>query len=419
MKSARNATMDDGIGRNLSRLHEEEGEVDGTGYSTLALATWWVYRVIDPVVVIFGIGGNLLNLAVLWSSKLRRTVAQVFLRGLAVADFCAMVLRFAFLIISMSRTYLDTTYLLAWYNAHVFLYLFNSFACASNLLVMVVTLDRWISLRWPLPSFRWRTFCLARFSVAAIYAVTFLLQIPECFQYNVGQWIDVATNRSFYSADWNYEIHKNKWYSHVWPWTVAILFRIIPIVCVLFLNPLIIKFYRRKVREATGCASISDTCRQQHEIDEREELRLTLMLVTVSVVFVFCTSPMAVLVLVDRMVSQETLTKNTPYEIFRLVANLLEIVNMAVNFYLYNVSSVTFRKACREMFGSMCRSAKTDEGKIFTEMVSVKQTSASFDKVPERSQRRSNGSGRWSKNEIPRNVDVGDSGRVEEVSTNL
>lgn len=322
----------------------------------LALATWWIYSCLAPIVVIAGLVGNTLNLLVLWCSKDLANVPYAYLRALAVSDFCEMPLFVAFLVLNLCVHHTDTTLYIAKYMAHVHLFVFNSFACVSNLLVMVVTVDRWWAICHPLHALYWRSAKVVTATVTSIYIMSFVLHIPECFQYEVTRVQDRQTLKVYYTHSWITELHDNVWYSHVWPWVTAIISKILPLTSVVLLNPLILRAYRTGLKtRKTLSQTMSDIKEQRQRADERH---LTVLLITLSCVFITCIIPVTVLTLVDKMVAQERLERNVPYQIFRHVSNLLEVVNMAINFYLYNVSNSSFRAACRGVLPHHCRSRR-------------------------------------------------------------
>ncbi|XP_014678670.1 PREDICTED: probable G-protein coupled receptor AH9.1 [Priapulus caudatus] len=249
---------------------------------------------------------------------------------------------------------LDVSVHLARFRTYVYLPGFNSLAAVSNTLVMIVTVDRWWSICHPLRAIAWRSFAVARATVAAVYVLCFALHVPELFTYTVGRWRDLATNKTYYSADWNSDIHKTGFYRIAWPWSKVILTKLLPIVVVMVMNPLIFRaFYvagrRRRQLSAAQTGSAADL-RQQ-----AEQRHLTVLLITLSVTFVVCVAPQVVLSLVDRMVPQQQLITNYDFQVFRDVANFLELVNVSVNFYLYSVSNASFRRALCGPVAGACR----------------------------------------------------------------
>ncbi|KMR05136.1 putative g-protein coupled receptor -like protein [Lasius niger] len=70
-----------------------------------------------------------------------------------------------------------------------------------------------------------------------------------------------------------------------------------------------------------------------------EERRLILLLGSTSILFLVCVTPMVIL---NVTVSESNLN-HYPYQVFRALANLLEVINYSITFYIYCLFSEDFR----------------------------------------------------------------------------
>ena len=68
---------------------------------------------------------------------------------------------------------------------------------------------------------------------------------------------------------------------------------------------------------------------------------LVVVLISIVVLFVCCTTPAAVL----SILYTARLNRHLGFQIFRAVANNLELVNFALNFYIYCLCSAEIRRA--------------------------------------------------------------------------
>jgi hypothetical protein len=68
---------------------------------------------------------------------------------------------------------------------------------------------------------------------------------------------------------------------------------------------------------------------------------LVVVLISIVVLFVCCTTPAAVL----SILYSAKLNRHLGFQIFRAVANNLELVNFALNFYIYCLCSAEIRRA--------------------------------------------------------------------------
>ena len=84
--------------------------------------------------------------------------------------------------------------------------------------------------------------------------------------------------------------------------------------------------------------------RRRHKnrsLQSPEERMLVLVLISIVVLFVCCTTPAAVL----SILYTARLNRHLGFQIFRAVANNLELVNFALNFYIYCLCSAEIRRA--------------------------------------------------------------------------
>lgn len=94
---------------------------------------------------------------------------------------------------------------------------------------------------------------------------------------------------------------------------------------------------------------ISRTSRRK-SLQSPEERMLVMVLISIVVLFVCCTTPAAVLSI---MISP-SLDLHLGFQTFRAIANNLELLNFALNFYIYCLCSAEIRRAFVATFVSGC-----------------------------------------------------------------
>ena len=101
---------------------------------------------------------------------------------------------------------------------------------------------------------------------------------------------------------------------------------------------------------------ISRTSRRK-SLQSPEERMLVMVLISIVILFVCCTTPAAIL----SILISPSLDKHLGFQTFRAIANNLELLNFALNFYIYCLCSAEIRRAFVTTFvtGSGCR---TDAG---------------------------------------------------------
>ncbi|XP_014665043.1 PREDICTED: probable G-protein coupled receptor AH9.1 [Priapulus caudatus] len=226
-----------------------------------------------------------------------------------------------------------------WYYSHVCFYLFRSLMCISNLLIVALTVDRYLHVvhaQWRhVDELRRR----ATLTTAIITVFSFVLHIPHTIETTVEEFLSPDTYEVYYNWHWTSRVQDLTFYRYVYPVIKEIFNRFIPIVCVLTLNPLILRAHRDLLvrrRDVTSSAT-------QRKLAS-EERRLTVLLVSASAVFLLCTLPQAFVTIVLRA-HQHLYPDNQAFYTYVHVANVIEALNFSVDFYVYSVASSDFRRS--------------------------------------------------------------------------
>ena len=91
--------------------------------------------------------------------------------------------------------------------------------------------------------------------------------------------------------------------------------------------------------------------RRKHKVlQNSEERMLVLVLISIIVLFVCCTTPAAILSILFSV----KLDDHLGFQIFRAIANNLELLNFALNFYIYCLCSAEIRRAFVSLFKNFC-----------------------------------------------------------------
>ena len=86
--------------------------------------------------------------------------------------------------------------------------------------------------------------------------------------------------------------------------------------------------------------------RKPRSLQNAEERMLVIVLISIVVLFVCCTTPAAIL----SLFFTSKYDKNLGFQVFRAVANNLELLNFALNFYIYCLCSAEIRRAFVSLF---------------------------------------------------------------------
>ena len=89
---------------------------------------------------------------------------------------------------------------------------------------------------------------------------------------------------------------------------------------------------------------------RQKVLQNSEERMLVVVLISIILLFVVCTTPAAVLSVLYTVKKDQHLG----FQIFRAIANNLELLNFALNFYIYCLCSAEIRRAFVLLFKNLC-----------------------------------------------------------------
>lgn len=313
----------------------------------------YTYGVAIPFIASLGIIGNIVSTSVLWiNSHYFSSPSYVYLRWLTVADLLVMIFSIP---LSITRVVGDefSIKIIAIYSAHLSLYLINSLLSTSNLLVLCLTIERFLSICHPRsvnPKLGIGGYRFNALIVVGITVYSFLLQVPEIFSKTVEEVepetsvnSTVGVTEIAYKVTHNTSLYDSGWYTFAWAWFRETTVKVIPILVIGVLNPLILRKYNRQKRVRN---SMSSSQSGEGQVNYRNERRLTVLLGGACVTFLVCTTPSAIVTI---MYTEET-AKHFGFQVFMSVANCLELTNNALNFYVYTIASSDFRHQLRKVF---------------------------------------------------------------------
>lgn len=304
---------------------------------------FYIYGVIIPCVIVPGLLGDLLNIAVLWKSPRLAGMSYTYVRWLSISDLLDLICWVQFMAVMTGQV--------AWSRvtaAHVvhMLYLpLNGLMHVSNYLILALTIDRYLSVCCPLSVVTrvTRSKRVMHTVVALAFFLGLAMAIPELTDKQVvrNDLDNCESHDEGYTWVFKPAVKEHTLYK-VWVAAKLMIGDIFPVMLVSVFNPLIIRAHRNKVRKRKELGS-RETRDQAREA--RQEYRILVLLVTVSAMFVFCTLPKVLTTFVLRTMKPATLT----FSILRHTSNLLSVINVSINFYLYSLTGTDFRHAFMEV----------------------------------------------------------------------
>ncbi|VDO64568.1 unnamed protein product [Haemonchus placei] len=315
--------------------------MNSTSLSGAAAVANVAYCYVLPVVCTVGIIGNITNLIVLNSRRLR-AVSYMYLRALAIADLLCMVFVLAFVtteILSKNGAPINQYKLYRIYQCHFMLTLINWALGAGVYVVVALSLERYISIVFPMHFRAWNSPTRASNAIIMAFTIPALLYVPYALtRYkSIEKW-DENANAITYKID-DHQVYRTT------SWQVL---RFLPIIALSILNIQIIVAFRKRLR------MFQQLTKRKEQGAHKDD---TLMYMLGGTVFMslLCNIPAAInLLLIDEVSDSgikfssgdliiQVLKRRLDYQIFRAVANILEITNHASQFYVFCACSTDYR----------------------------------------------------------------------------
>ena len=310
-----------------------------------------LWKIFAPLLIVVGVIGNAVSIAVMSRQRMRHTTTSVYLRLLAVFDS-------VILLVVLPRKLLHFHSSVEIKNLSVFACKLVPFLTTSSLnlswcLLSAITIDRLILIRYPV----WAKKHCTRKSALIVFAILVSIIVAvNCHSilFQNLRWKEVI------SAD-NTTVRVNErcvpipnWYlmfrNKVWPLIILAVFSMVPVILQIVCNVLLARelVTRSRKRQARSLQESNN----QHERDLRS---VTRMLIVISVFFVISTVPQCIQLTLQPYIFKPRIDHNIAKNLLMVaVIQLLMYSNNAFNFLLYTLSGKVFRK---ELW-SMCEEVK-------------------------------------------------------------
>lgn len=297
--------------------------------------------VVSSIICLVGITGNFLNIAVLLR-LMKRTVSPTYnmLLALAVSDLFVMTIfaTTAFTLFARQPpiihphdmpTDASNFHILLYYTWHI---AGNTAACASNWLIVVVTLLRFLAVQFPMKVGVWCTAGKVRLAIAAVCILSAALVLPDSmtvgFKLEGGRLVGYETS-----------LYVDATYNAVYYTLQTCVIHLVPYTCNCVLAVLLIRTLRRANQTLVKSTSQSSKGR------ERDQRRVSIMLVSLVASSLVLTLPScSYRVARDLFGARGRSDENSQsFVVFRAVCDVLELSNYAQNFYLFCLCNSTYR----------------------------------------------------------------------------
>ena len=331
------------------------------------LSRFWIQRVLVPIVMIIGVIGNSMTIVIMTRRRMRSST-NIYLAALATFDMIYLI--FAF-VLSLKH-YPDISNVRYYYYWKMFPYsLMIADACTSISVWLTVTftIERFIVISHPI---RGKVICTearAKKVILIVFIICFTYVLPTPFEWVIVETINSETNQTRMEPMAS-EFGQNQVYKTVYYWTTAVLFIFIPLLLLAVLNSFLIrsvhisrkqryemtqsKIFYGKGSEENCCTFGNRDLNSSNKLDHSlstQETKITVMLISVVLLFLFCQSPVAGILIYSTIRDLERNT-NEYYLLTGLnnIFNFLVAINAAGNFVLYSLLSQKYRRTLIKLF---------------------------------------------------------------------
>ena len=301
----------------------------------------WMLRISGPIVLSFGLCGNMLSLIVLQRKVLHCTFSALFLTALAGIDSLILLvglLHFWTLCMGF-QDFRDSAGIVC--KLHTFiLYTLNGL---SAWILVAVTLQRLLTVYFPFRAKVVETRTVTRLSL--ILFTVILAGINSHFFWTLDVRL-VSTsgfrNESKWQCTISHESHVD-FLTTIWPWIDFIASFSLPFLTLVVGNSVIIYKLVSSFLSRRQMTSAAD--------DNGNVANMTITLISINLVFLCLTSPV-VIFFIGRpsWIETDDTQVLAKVALFGLIAHLCQYLNSAVNFLLYCVTGPLFRRELMKLF---------------------------------------------------------------------
>ncbi|KAI1720592.1 7 transmembrane receptor (rhodopsin family) domain-containing protein [Ditylenchus destructor] len=320
------------------------------------------FRSIMIIISIIGVGGNILNLLTLRSPSLR-TVPFKYIRALAVYDLISLSLILLHFLLAILRV--DITPVI-YYEVWVEDVLINSFLVAGLYVAVLLTIERYLLIRKPHKKSRLLNIeNTVDFKIAMALCFSLVLHLPMALQNTAKR--NPSTGRLMKGNNQRLLCREPYWTIFNYYKMVREFLRFFCVVLLMSLNIIIAKNLqlakknRRLLIKRTSmpdCSSelaayggtapnnatpVKEKSKRDlnHLMKSFTEKRLTALMAAICLIFVIGNVPQMVVMVLQN----EALEDMYSFQMFRNVANTLEVLNHCLNFFIFCAASSEYMRA--------------------------------------------------------------------------
>ncbi|KAK3098860.1 hypothetical protein FSP39_023800 [Pinctada imbricata] len=280
-------------------------------------------------VITLGLVGNSLTIIVL-TRRTMHSSTNCYLLALAIWDaFVLIGTLFLITLPEVSESFRDIV------QPYIIVYVYP-FALTAHMatlwLTVSFTVERYIAVCHPLKAARMCTIARARIVIICVSVVSFMYNLTRWFEYEIHQTYSNITNSTIVRPRKTY-LSKSEIYREVYFfWLYLFIMFFIPLTSLAILNSFLILAVKKSQQQ-----------RKDMNVRQSRENNVTIMLVSVVIVFMICQVP-ALIYNTAWAIDNKIVTTRYEWEVLSTVRNFMVTLNSCVNFILYCAFGQKFRR---------------------------------------------------------------------------
>ena len=332
------------------------------------MAMFVIFKILMPIVCIIGFTGNFLSVGVLFQTH-DKNAFSTYLKALTLSDMAILLFGFAQSVSKVLQDYLKdlSTAIDSWVHLIVNFGIFNFARSFSSLLITVLSIDRCVSIAFPLNI---KEFILEKYpksTVAILLVVEVILRTPTITWTYVKSYVDCTNTTIYFLAyrDWSKDpILRQGFY-----WFLIICDMLLPVLIVIFMNTSILVCLKRRPK-----LTASSKKKEAKGAFEQNKILVTLMIL--SLFYVFSVLPYMSAYILAALRPDFTLATKEFYLYSVMIETniLLVALNAANDFIIYILSSNRFRALFKKKYFCWIKNGLTRDGSS-TERATMKASS--------------------------------------------